>query len=73
MWKQNKKTTTMKTTLNQNEFYRVNSYFWQGMVYIALESKDDKTLCQIKESKSKPKWIKTEQLSKVYKDFKNEN
>lgn len=59
------------TQLASNEFYRVNSYYWQGMVYISLETKGDKTLCQIKGSKSKPKWIKTEHLSKIYKDFRN--
>ena len=63
----------MKTQLEINEFYRVNSYYWQGMIYIALETKEDKTLCQIKNSKTSPKWIKTNQLSKTYKDFRNEN
>ena len=56
--------------LESNEFFRINSYYWQDMVYIALETEGDKTLCQIKGSKTKPKWIKTEQLSKTYKDFK---
>ena len=56
--------------LEPNEFFRINSYYWQDMVYIALKIEGDKTLCQIKDSKSKPKWIKTEQLSKTYKDFK---
>jgi len=56
-------------TLAKNEFYRVNSYYWAGMIYIALEVKDDKTLCQIKGSTSTPKWIKTCQLSKTQKDF----
>ena len=56
--------------LESNEFFRINSYYWQDMVYIALQTEGDKTLCQIKGSKSKPKWIKTEQLSKTYKDFK---
>jgi hypothetical protein len=60
----------MKTQLEPNEFFRINSYYWQGMVYIALQTEGDKTLCQIKGSKSKPKFIKTEQLSKTYKDFK---
>ena len=55
--------------MKTNEFFRVNSYYWQGMVYIALEVKEDKTLCQIKGSTSKPKWIKTNQLSKEYKQF----
>jgi len=56
----------MKTTdLQPNEFYRVNSTYWAGMIYIALEVKEDKTLCQIKGSKSTPKWIKTIQLSKT--------
>ncbi len=59
----------MTTVLETNEFFRVNSYYWQGMVYIALEVKEDKTLCQIKGSTSKPKWIKTNQLSKEYKQF----
>ena len=63
----------MKNQLETNEFYRINSYYWQGMIYISLEVKEDKTLCQIKGSKSKPKWIKTNQLSKTYKDFRNEN
>ncbi len=62
--------TNMIPQLESNEFFRVNSYYWQGMVYIALETEGDKTLCQIKGSKTKPKWIKTEQLSKTYKDFK---
>jgi hypothetical protein len=61
----------MENQLEKNEFYRVNSYYWQGMIYIVLETKDDKSLCQIKGSKSTPKWIKTNQLSKIYKDFKN--
>jgi hypothetical protein len=56
--------------LEANEFFRVNSYYWKGMVYVAIETEGDKTLCKIKESKSKPKWIKTNQLSKEYKDFK---
>ena len=59
----------MTTVLETNEFFRVNSYYWQGMVYISLEVKEDKTLCQIKGSTSKPKWIKTNQLSKEYKQF----
>jgi len=62
----------MKTKLETNEFYRVNSYYWQGMIYIVLDTKDDKSLCQIKNSKSKPKWIKTNQLSKTFKDFRNQ-
>ena len=61
----------MTTELETNEFYRVNSYYWQGMVYIVLETKDDKSLCQIKGSKSTPKWIKKNQLSKTLKDFRN--
>lgn len=63
----------MENQLAQNEFFRINSYYWQGMVYIALQIEGDKTLCQIKGSKSKPKWIKTNQLSKIYKDFSNQN
>jgi hypothetical protein len=66
--KQDKK--DMIPQLEQNEFFRINSYYWQGMVYIALETEGDKTLCQVKGSKNNPKWIKTEQLSKTYKDFK---
>ena len=62
--------TNMIPQLESNEFFRINSYYWQDMVYIALETEGDKTLCQIKDSKNKPKWIKTEQLSKTYKDFK---
>ena len=62
--------TNMIPQLESNEFFRVNSYYWQDMVYIALETDGNKTLCQIKGSKTKPKWIKTEQLSKTYKDFK---
>jgi hypothetical protein len=62
--------TNMIPQLESNEFFRINSYYWQGMVYIALETEGNKTLCQIKGSKTKPKWIKTEQLSKTYKDFK---
>ena len=61
----------MTQQLAQNEFYRTNSYYWQDMVYIVLQTKEDKSLCQIKGSKSTPKWIKTNQLSKTYKDFKN--
>jgi hypothetical protein len=61
----------MTTKLETNEFYRVNSYYWQGMVYIVLETKDNKSLCQIKGSNSSPKWIKTNQLSKDFKDFRN--
>lgn len=53
--------------LENNEYYRINSYYWKGMVYIVQEVKDDKSLCQIKGSKSKPKWIKTEHLSKTEK------
>lgn len=63
----------MQNQLAQNEFFRINSYYWQGLVYIALQTESDKTLCQIKNSKSKPKWIKTNQLSKIYKDFSNQN
>jgi hypothetical protein len=63
----------MITQLDTNEFFRINSYYWQGMIYIAIQNEGDKTLCQIKGSKSKPKWIKTNQLSKIYKDFKNQN
>jgi hypothetical protein len=59
------------TQLETNEFFRINSYYWQGMVYIALQTEGNKTLCQIKGSKTTPKWIKTEQLSKIYKDFRN--
>ncbi len=70
--KAKQKSHIMEATLNENEFYRVNSYYWQDRVYIALEIKDDKTLCKVKDSKSKPSWIKTEQLSKIYRDFKNE-
>jgi hypothetical protein len=62
----------MTTQLETNEFYRVNSYYWQGMVYIVLETKHDKSLCQIKGSKLNPKWIKTNQLSKTFKDFRND-
>lgn len=62
--------TNMIPQLESNEFFRINSYYWQDMVYIALETEGNKTLCQIKGSKTKPKWIKTEQLSKTYKDFK---
>ncbi len=62
--------TNMIPQLESNEFFRINSYYWQDMVYIALETDGNKTLCQIKGSKTKPKWIKTEQLSKTYKDFK---
>jgi hypothetical protein len=63
----------MANQLETNEFFRINSYYWQGMVYIAIQNEGDKTLCQIKNSKSKPKWIKTNQLSKIYKDFSNQN
>jgi hypothetical protein len=59
------------TNLATNEFYRINSYYWQGMIYIVLETKEGKSLCQIKGSKSKPKWINTNQLSKTFVDFKN--
>jgi hypothetical protein len=61
----------MTTKLETNEFYRVNSYYWQGMVYIVLETKDNKSLCQIKGSNLSPKWIKTNHLSKDFKDFRN--
>ena len=59
----------MKTQLQPNEFFRINSYYWQGMIYIALESQGDKTLCKIKDSKATPKWIKTNQLSKTAVNF----
>ena len=62
----------MTTQLETNEFYRINSYYWQDLVYIILETKDDKSLCQIKGSNSKPKWIKTNHLSKTFKDFRND-
>jgi hypothetical protein len=52
-------------TLAANEYYRINSYYWQGMIYIAIEVKENKTLCQIKGSKSTPKWIQTKHLSKT--------
>ena len=58
----------MTTQLETNEYYRVNSYYWQGMVYIVLETKDDKSLCQIKGSKSTPKWIKTNQVGRWGKE-----
>jgi len=45
------------------KLFRVNSYYWFGMVYIVMESLSDKSLCQIEGSRSKPKWIKNEQLS----------
>lgn len=57
-------------TINQ-ELYRVNSYYWQGMVYIVLEPGDEKTLCKIKGSKSKPKYIPNKHLSTTMVDFKN--
>ncbi len=60
-------------TLQADEFFRVNSYYWQGMVYQVLDVNGDKSLCKIKGSKSSPKWIKTSQLSKTYKDFSAEN
>jgi len=63
----------MAAQLKANEFYRVNSYFWQGLVYIVLETKDDKCLCQIKGSKADPKWIKKSQFSKTYRDFSTED
>jgi hypothetical protein len=56
-------------TLQENEYYRVNSYYWKGMIYIVLEEKDGKSLCQIKGSKNTPKWIKSEQLSKTSLEF----
>lgn len=55
--------------LLENEYYRVNSYYWQGMIYIALFVKGDKTLCQIKGSKNKPKLVPTKHLSKEFKEF----
>ena len=55
--------------LAHNEFYRINSYYWGGMIYIALDEQEGKVLCQIKGSKSKPKWIKKEHLSKEQKQF----
>jgi hypothetical protein len=51
-------------TLANNEFYRINSYYWEGIIYIAIEEKEGKTLCKIKGSQSSPKWIKTKHLSK---------
>lgn len=56
-------------SLNENEYYRVNSYYWKGMIYIALSIDGDKTLCQIKGSKSKPKLIPTKHLSKTMVEF----
>jgi hypothetical protein len=65
----NKTINKMKTQLQPNEFFRINSYYWQGMIYIALEAQGDKTLCKIKDSKATPKWIKTNQLSKTAVNF----
>jgi hypothetical protein len=59
----------MTTQLESNEYYRVNSYYWQGMVYVALDVVGEKTLCQIKGKKSSPKWIPTNHLSKTKKEF----
>lgn len=55
--------------LEIKEYFRTNSYYWQNMVYIVQEVLEDKSLCQIKGSKTKPKWIKTSQLSKTFIDF----
>jgi hypothetical protein len=49
------------------KLFRVNSYYWFGMVYVVIETTNDKSLCQIEGSKSKPKWIKNEQLSETQK------
>lgn len=49
--------------------YRINSYYWQGMVYEVIESGLVKTLCKIKGSKSTPKWILNIQLSDKPKQF----
>jgi hypothetical protein len=66
----------MQNQLESNEYYRVSSYWWIGRIYIALETKGEKTLCQEKGSKKAPKWILTSGLSKTYKsqeDFRNES
>ena len=49
--------------------FRVNSYYWKGMVYIVLEVGIEKSLCQIKGSKSKPKYIPNKHLSTEVKEF----
>ena len=53
--------------LADNEYYRINSYYWGGMIYIALQEEEEKILCQIKGSKAKPKWIKKAHLAKEQK------
>ena len=35
------KVKDMIPKLEPNEFFRINSYYWQGMVYIALETTSD--------------------------------
>lgn len=63
-------------TLKENEFYRISSYWWIGIIYIAIETKGNKTLCQEKGSKKAPKWILTTSLSKKFKsqeEFRNED
>ena len=66
--KQNNIMTTEQAQLAENEFYRISSYWWIGIIYIALETNGNKTLCQEKGSKKAPKWILTSQLSKTPKD-----
>ncbi len=64
-----------QTQLEANEFYRISSYWWVGKIYIAHETKGNKTLCTEKGTKKAPKWILTSSLSKTFKsadDFRNE-
>lgn len=58
--------TTTNFQIGQ-KLYRVNSYYWFGMVYIVIETEANKSLCQIEGSKTKPKWIKNDQLSETQK------
>ena len=38
--------------LESNEFFRINSYYWQDMVYIALETEGGKECKHIREVKA---------------------
>lgn len=69
--------TTKVMNINEieigSEYYRINSYYWQNMVYVALSIEGSKVLCQIKGSKTKPKYIPVAHLSKEIVDFKQSN
>ena len=59
--------------LQENEYYRINSYYWFNMIYEAIEVIGDKTLCKIKGSKAKPKLIPSKHLSKKQKPLEEFN